>query len=70
MLSDAGQINLARGYARPIRSKLAIPADVQAKLLPASQYRSAKPIRDFAAWEDSTKKLPRQWQEMVMVNMQ
>lgn len=70
VLSDAGQINLARGYARPIRSKLAIPADVQAKLLPASQYRSAKPIRDFAAWEDSTKKLPRQWQEMVMVNMQ
>lgn len=70
VLSDAGQINLARGYARPIRSKLVIPADVQAKLLPASQYRSAKPIRDFAAWEDSTKKLPRQWQEMVMVNMQ
>ncbi|MDC7700335.1 ABC transporter substrate-binding protein [Vogesella indigofera] len=70
VLSDAGQINLARGYARPIRSKLAIPADVQAKLLPASQYRSAKPIRDFAAWEDSTKKLPRQWQEIVMVNMQ
>ncbi|MDN0083245.1 extracellular solute-binding protein [Crenobacter sp. SG2305] len=70
VLSDAGQINLARGYARPIRSNVKIPADVQAKLLPASQYKSAKPIRDFAAWEESTKKLPRQWQEMVMVNMQ
>ncbi|BAK76808.1 ABC transporter, periplasmic binding protein [Pseudogulbenkiania sp. NH8B] len=70
VLSDAGQVNLARGYARPIRSNVSIPADVQAKLLPASQYKVAKPIRDFAAWEDSTKKLPRQWQEMVMVNMQ
>ncbi|SMF38624.1 ABC transporter substrate-binding protein [Pseudogulbenkiania subflava] len=70
IFSDEGQINLARGYARPIRASVKIPADVQAKLLPASQYRAAKPIRDFAAWEVSTKQLPRQWQEQVMVNVQ
>jgi putative spermidine/putrescine transport system substrate-binding protein len=70
IFSDAGQINLARGYARPIRSAVKLPADVQARLLPLAQYKSARPIRDFAAWETSTKQLPRQWQEQVMVNVQ
>ena len=36
ILSDAGQINLARGYARPIRSNVTLPDDVKAKLLPPS----------------------------------
>lgn len=70
IFSDEGQINLARGYARPIRTSVKLPNDVTAKLLPAAQYRAAKPIQDFAAWEASTKQLPRQWQEQVMVNMQ
>ncbi|MDN0074326.1 extracellular solute-binding protein [Crenobacter sp. SG2303] len=70
ILSDAGQINLARGYARPIRSEVKIPQDVAVKLLPAAQYRVAKPIGDFSAWEATLKQLPRQWQEQVMVNMQ
>ncbi len=70
IFSDAGQINLARGYARPIRSSVVMPADVQAKMLPESEYKSAKPIHDFAAWEASAKQLPREWQEQVMVNMQ
>lgn len=70
IFSDAGQINLARGYARPIRTSVKLPADVKAKLLPPAQYRAAHPIRDFAAWETSTKALPRQWQENVMIYMQ
>ncbi len=70
ILSDAGQINLARGYARPIRAEVKIPQDIAAKLLPASQYRVARPIGDFDAWEASLKQLPRLWQEQVMVNMQ
>ena len=70
ILSDAGQINLARGYARPIRSNLTLPDDVKAKLLPAEQYANAKPVQDHAAWEQSSKALPRQWQETVMINMQ
>jgi putative spermidine/putrescine transport system substrate-binding protein len=70
VLSDQGQLNLARGYARPIRTSVKFPADVQAKLLPASEYKSVKSIQDFAAWDESIKKLPRQWQETVMVNMQ
>ncbi|MGV8894394.1 MAG: ABC transporter substrate-binding protein [Burkholderiaceae bacterium] len=67
IFSDAGQINLARGNARPIRSSVVMPKDVQAKMLPQAQYRNAKPIKDFAAWEATTKALPRQWQEQVMM---
>ena len=70
ILSDDGQINLARGYARPIRSSVVLPADVQAKLLPASEYAAARPVKDFAAWEATSKQLPRFWQEQVMVNLQ
>ncbi|MBP2169293.1 putative spermidine/putrescine transport system substrate-binding protein [Erwinia toletana] len=71
IFSDAGQINLAKGYARPIRAEhLTLPADVQAKLLPQEQYKNARPIADQAAWEKTSKLLPRLWQENVTINMQ
>lgn len=69
ILSDAGQINLARGYARPIRSNVVLPDDVKSKLISAEQYANAKPVSDQAAWEKSSKELPRKWQEFVMINM-
>jgi len=70
IFSDAGQINLARGYARPIRAEhLTLPDDVQAKLLPASEYKNAHPIGDREAWDKAAKTLPRMWQENVIVNM-
>ncbi|MDP2257190.1 MAG: extracellular solute-binding protein [Polaromonas sp.] len=67
IFSDEGQINLARGNARPIRTSVVMPKDVKAKMLPEAQYQNAKPIKDFAAWEVTTKALPRQWQEQVIV---
>ncbi|QGY27642.1 ABC transporter substrate-binding protein [Pantoea cypripedii] len=71
IFSDAGQTNLAKGYARPIRAQyLTLPADVQAKLLPQSEYKNARPIKDQAAWDKSSKALPRLWQENVIINMQ
>ncbi|CAG22048.1 ABC transporter substrate-binding protein [Photobacterium profundum] len=70
ILSDEGQINLARGYARPIRSSITLPDDVKAKLLPNEQYTNAKPISDFDRWEKTARKLPRQWQENVLIHMQ
>jgi len=70
ILSDEGQINLAKGYARPIRAEhLTLPADVQAKLLPQSEYKNARPIKDQAAWDKTSKMLPRLWQENVIINM-
>lgn len=71
ILSDAGQINLAKGNARPIRAEhLTLPADVQAKLLPNEQYAKVQPIKDAAAWEATSKALPQLWQENVIINME
>ncbi|MDD0975596.1 ABC transporter substrate-binding protein [Pseudomonas fontis] len=70
IFSDAGQTNLARGNARPIRAEhLTLPADVQAKLLPNEQYKSVKPIKDPAAWEKTSKALPQKWNEQVIIEM-
>ncbi|MGG2397569.1 ABC transporter substrate-binding protein [Pseudomonas sp. SH1-B] len=71
ILSDAGQINLAKGNARPIRAEhLTLPAEVQAKLLPNEQYAKVQPIKDAAAWEATSKALPQLWQEHVIINME
>ena len=71
ILSDAGQINLAKGNARPIRAEhLTLPAEVQAKLLPNAQYAKVQPIKDPKAWEATAKALPQLWQEHVIINMQ
>ncbi|WP_407315637.1 ABC transporter substrate-binding protein [Pseudomonas sp. nanlin1] len=70
ILSDAGQINLAEGHARPIRADhVKMPAEVAAKLLPSQQYAKAKPITKPEAWEKSSKALPQQWQEQVIIEM-
>lgn len=66
ILSDEGQINLARGYATPIRSSVQLPDDVKAKMLPKEQYAKARPIQDFKAWEEAAKTLGAKWQEEVM----
>ncbi|WP_374442080.1 ABC transporter substrate-binding protein [Pseudomonas panipatensis] len=71
IFSDAGQINLAKGNARPIRAEhLTLPAEVKAKLLPNEQYAKVQPIKDAKAWEETSKRLPRLWQENVIINMQ
>lgn len=71
ILSDAGQINLAKGNARPIRAEhLTLPAEVQAKLLPNEQYAKVKPIEDAEAWEATSKALPQHWQENVIIEME
>lgn len=67
ILSDKGQINLARGYARPIRSDVVLPEDVEARLLPDELYKKARPISDFAAWDKSSRQLARMWQEYVLI---
>lgn len=71
ILSDAGQINLAKGNARPIRAEhLTLPAEVQAKLLPNEQYAKVQPVKDAVAWENTAKALPQLWQENVIIEMQ
>lgn len=69
ILSDAGQINLAKGYARPIRDSVKLPDDVAAKLLPAEEYANVKPVGDYKVWEATAKTIPQLWQERVLVHM-
>ncbi|MGE5702113.1 MAG: ABC transporter substrate-binding protein, partial [Clostridia bacterium] len=69
ILSDAGQINLAKGYARPIRDSVKLPDDVASKLIPKEQYANAKPIKSYKDWEETAKKLPQLWQEQVLVHV-
>ena len=68
LLSDEGQVLLAKGFARPIRDKVKIPADIAKRMVPKEQYGSAKPIKDFAAWEKNMKTIPDLWRNNVIVS--
>ncbi len=69
ILSDQGQINLAKGFARPIRKSVKIPEEIEAKLIPNEQYANVRTISDFNAWENTTKELGVQWQEQVLAKI-
>ncbi len=69
ILSDQGQINLARGYARPIRTNVEMPEDVLEMMLPNEQYKNAKPISNFDAWNATTEQLPQLWQSRVLIHL-
>ncbi len=65
ILSDQGQINLAIGYASPIRD-VELPAEIVAKRIPKTQYANARPIQNAQAWEKSVSEIGIKWQEDVM----
>lgn len=65
ILSDEGQDNLAKGYARPIRKKAKISDEAKKKLLPDSMYKNVSPVKDSKAWDKALKELPQKWQEEV-----
>jgi putative spermidine/putrescine transport system substrate-binding protein len=66
IFSDAGQTQIARGNARPIRAdSLALPEDVRKKLIDGKQYAKARAVRP-AVWTEEVKRLPRAWQHDVM----
>ncbi|WP_122503615.1 ABC transporter substrate-binding protein [Pseudomonas viridiflava] len=70
VFSDAGQIQLAKGNARPIRAEhVTLPEDVKAKLLPNEQYKNVTPIKNADAWEKTSKALPQKWNEQVIIEM-
>ncbi len=67
ILSDAGQENLAKGYARPIRDNVELSQDVKALLLPAEMYKNAQPVKDQKQWEETTVQIPQIYQEQVLI---
>ncbi|WPK12641.1 extracellular solute-binding protein [Lysinibacillus louembei] len=68
ILSDAGQENLAKGYARPIRENVELSAEVKALLLPSDMYTNAQPVKDQKKWEETTKQIPQLYQEQVLIH--
>ncbi|YBV94464.1 extracellular solute-binding protein (plasmid) [Phyllobacteriaceae bacterium JZ32] len=70
ILSDAGQINLANGYARPIRvDHIELPVEAREKLLPAEQYAKARPIKAELWTTEAATELMRLWRERVAPKM-
>lgn len=66
ILSDAGQINLAKGYATPIRSSVEIPAEIAAKRIDSAQYSSAVAVSDFDKWSDVCQTIISTWEEEIV----
>ncbi len=70
ILSDQGQINLANGFARPIRvDHIKLPPETEAKLLPRSEYVVAKQIKDSKGWDKKQTEIPALWQSEVLYNL-
>ena len=65
ILSDEGQINLAKGYARPVR-EVELPQEVKEKMLPDEQYENSRMVKDQEAWDKTTKEIGTRWQEEVI----
>jgi putative spermidine/putrescine transport system substrate-binding protein len=65
LLSDEGQIDRARGFARPIRD-VTLPPEIQARMLDASQYRNAITINDPDALAAACQEVSRLWEEEVI----
>lgn len=66
ILSDEGQVNLARGYATPIRSSVELPEDVKALRLPDKQYGDQVQSIDYDKWTDVTNELVTWYQENII----
>lgn len=65
ILSDEGQTNLAKGYARPIRENVKLPKEVENNLLPDSAYKHIYHVKDNNVWNKTTLKIGQLWQTDV-----
>ena len=69
IFTEQGQINFAKGFARPILiDHITLPPDVAENVLPAEQYAKARPVNS-EQWNNAAKQLGRQWQEQVLSKM-
>lgn len=65
ILSDEGQLNLAKGYAKTVRD-VELPAELEEKMIPDEQYQNVKMVEDQDAWEKTVAELPTLWNEEVI----
>lgn len=65
LLSDEGQIDRARGYARPIRD-VELPEELASMSLPSEQYANAIPVDDVVKFDAACAKIIELWEEEVV----
>ncbi len=69
MLSDAGQINRAEGYARPIRPDVTIPAELAARMIGDEEYTATIPLTDNAAVSAACTTIASRWEDEIIPMM-
>ena len=65
IVSDEGQLNLAKGYARTVRD-VELPAELEEKMIPDEQYQNVHMVEDAEGWQKTTEELPTLWNEQVL----
>lgn len=65
IFSDQGQLNLAEGYATPIR-KVEMSEDLKARRIPEEQYANAHPVEDFDAWDKAIEQVSQFWTDEIV----
>jgi putative spermidine/putrescine transport system substrate-binding protein len=66
LFSDEGQIDRAKGNARPIMTGVKLPADVENAMLDSSQYVNTIPLEDPEAYTKACQEVARLWEEEVL----
>lgn len=66
MLSDEGQIDRARGYARPIRSDVELPAELAEKMIDDAEYTNTIPLTDNALITAACTEIATRWEEEII----
>lgn len=69
ILSDEGQINLAKGYATPIRD-VELPEEIKAKRIDEAQYGDNVKNIDYDKWTDVCQEIITYWQENIIPTIQ
>ena len=70
MLSDEGQIDRAKGYARPIRSDVELPEELSKKMIADAEYTNTIPLRDNEAITAACTEIATRWEEEIIPLME
>ena len=66
LLSDEGQIERAKGYARPIRDDVVLPDDLKAKMISDDEYTNTIPLTDNDTVTKACSEIANRWEEEII----
>ena len=66
LCSDEGAVQRAEGYARPTKTDVELPEEVQEKLLPSDMYESCTNVTDVEALNDACAEIAELWEKEVL----